>query len=106
MTKPQPKKIHGIQGDEDTSPQQADVVEVVVQTMEVTPEGEIALKRAAAALTAIASSPSVTPAPSYSTAFYQANNIPTCPNCGEKYRTDRSGLPLCPVDAVDCPRLK
>lgn len=42
--------------------------------------------------------------PIYSTSWYEANAIPYCKTCGEKYRTGMYGEPLCPIDATDCPR--
>ena len=102
MSKPQSKKINALDQDE-SALQPAPSVEVVVPSIEITPELEQEIKSAASvALSRIV--PPLPPAPTYTTAFYQNNGIPICSNCGEKYRTDRHGLPLCPVDAVDCPR--
>lgn len=127
MSKPQPKKIHASATDDgptvqhgsasdagtasqpqiasadqsETGPQPASSVEVVVPTGEIIPELEQEIESAAEEVASIALLP---PAPTYTTAFYQNNGIPVCSNCGEKYRTDRHGISLCPVDAVDCPR--
>ena len=109
MSKPQSKKINALDQDESALQPAPSVevvvpsVEVVVPSIEITPELEQEIKSAASvSLSRIV--PPLPPAPTYTTAFYQNNGIPICSKCGEKYRTDRHGLPLCPVDAVDCPR--
>ena len=99
MSKPQSKKIHALDQDEME-------VFAVAASHEVTSRehGGDSAESAAEEVADAASIALLPPAPTYTTAFYQSNGIPTCNTCGEKYRTDRHGLPLCPVDAVDCPR--
>lgn len=97
MTKPQPKKVPEIEvvtpelGKDLIVEVKANVDEVDLAHIEI----EVLRDEDLDSITSIST---------YTTAFYQDNGIPTCNVCGEKYRTDRHGLPLCPVDAVDCPR--
>jgi hypothetical protein len=37
--------------------------------------------------------------------IYKQMGIPYCDRCGEKFRSDGEGNPMCPVSAADCPRL-
>jgi hypothetical protein len=37
--------------------------------------------------------------------IYKNMDIPYCEKCGEKFRSDGEGNPMCPVVATDCPRL-
>jgi len=45
--------------------------------------------------------------PIFATSFYKRLGIPTCSSCGESYRTDTYGQPMCPVgkQSTECPRL-
>ena len=47
------------------------------------------------------------PETAFATSFYQQVGIPHCSVCGESYRTDSYGQPMCPVkkQAPECPRL-
>lgn len=117
MTKPQPKKIAS-EMDHKTSEEpggnvlpevvivsttigeQREATEIMILDTEIKSEEIIAIEQEIESLP-----DAYMPAPPiYPSSWYAANGIPTCPACGEKYRTDRSGLPLCPVGAVNCPR--
>ena len=78
---------------------------------EVTATPAPAIKTEAVPQPKAESKPTSSPAiatPRYPTEFYRKAGIPYCSTCGESYRTNTDGTPLCPVakPAKECPRLQ
>lgn len=42
----------------------------------------------------------------FSTDYFEKSGIPYCKACGASYQNDLTGMPVCPVSATDCDRLR